>query len=112
MPPKLSIEGTDHQIKRGRATDHRGDTPSEMTNSEPLGGRKRRKTDHKHPARVEVTNHEYASAKLNAKQMLEKIWKSSKAANVKSHCNSNNEGRSEQSQSCSEGTSIVKTLSE
>ena len=110
MPPKLSIEGTDHQVKRGRANDHRGDTPSDLTTSEPPERRKKRKTDHKHPAKVEVTSQKHASANLNAKKMLEMIWESSKAANVRNHCPSNNGVGSEQNKSCYERTSNAKTL--
>ena len=110
LPPKLSIEGTDHQVKRGRANDHRGGTPSELTTSEPPERKKRRKTDHKHPAKVEVTSQKHASANLKAKKMLEMIWVSSKAANVRNHCPSNNGGGSEQVKSCCERTSNAKTL--
>ena len=78
LPPRLSIEGTDNQIKRGRTNDNRGDTPSEQTTSEPPTRNKKRKTDHKHPAKQEVSSQNHASANLKAKQLLETIWMSRK----------------------------------
>ena len=116
LPPKLSIEGTDHQVKRGRANDHRGGTPSELTTSEPPERKKRRKTDHKHPAKIEVSSQNHASANMKAKQMLESIWVSRKKGDGRFNCPStfncpsNNEGGAEQVKSCCEGTSSAKTI--